>query len=244
MQSGIGTGLGNDWRPGYYAPGFASAAQFTGQIEAVCEHERAVDAIQFDAVQNQNREETQVHTAAMGLTMVYRGEDNDFTRRVLEPTDEDESTLNAVILAPRSIMDALNFVYNRFFSRRFENSGNKDYLGKIKSESLVIHHGGRTLNYSIDGELKQAEELTFNIRPQAIHLLNRDYPENAYHQDLKESVRVTGLPKGEAIKDLAMRPLPWIDHADPEEIKETFVTLKENAKSNQPYLVLMVLSTL
>ena len=188
--------------------------------------------------------DTQVHTAAMRLTMVYRGADNDFTRRVLEPTDEDESTLNAVILAPRSIMDALNFVYNRFFSRRFENSGNKDYLGKIKSESLVIHHGGRTLNYSIDGELKQAEELIFNIRPQAIHLLNRDYPENAYHQELKESVRVTGLPKGEAIKDLAMRPLPWIDHADPEEIKETFVTLKENAKSNQPYLVLMVLSTL
>lgn len=188
--------------------------------------------------------ETQVSTAAIGLTMVYRGDDNDFTRRVLEPVEEDESSLNAVILAPRSIMDALDFVYHRFFSRSFESGSSKDYLGKLKSESMMIHHSGRMLNYSLDGELNQAEELQFSIQPQALQILNRDYPLNAYHAELKESVRVVGLPKGEAIKDLAMRPLPWIDHADPEEIKDTFVTLKENSKTTQPYLVLMVLSTL
>lgn len=188
--------------------------------------------------------DTQVHTAAIGLTIVYRGADNDFTRRVLESSNKDESNLNAVIFAPRSIMDALDFVYHRFFSGRFENAIHKAYLGKLKSESIRVHHSGRILDYSIDGELKQAETLELSIQPQAIQVLNHDYPDNAYHAELKESVRVVGLPKGEAVKDLAMRPLPWIDHADPEEIKDTFVTLKENSKTSQPYLVLMVLSTL
>ncbi len=44
---------------------------------------------------------------------------------------------------------------------------------------------------------------------------------------MKESVRVARLPKGEAVKALANRPFPLIHHADQEEIKEVFLTLRE-----------------
>jgi len=38
--------------------------------------------------------------------------------------------------------------------------------------------------------------------------------------------------------------LSWIHHSDPEEVKETFIAIHENAQSSESYKVLMVLSTL
>ncbi|MDG6778748.1 TIGR00341 family protein [Thiomicrorhabdus sp. zzn3] len=187
--------------------------------------------------------ETTVSTAALGITVVYRPSGSDFTKRVVGEVLEDESTLNAVILAPRSISEVMHFILTRVLPKKVEVKALNDYLGHIKSEYLLIS-GSQQLDYSIDGEMMQADRLSIRVDENALQIWNPLMPQKGIEKEHKESVRVSGLPKGGAVNELINRPLPWIHHADQEEVKETFVTLKENAQASESYLVLMVLATL
>ncbi|BBP42260.1 TIGR00341 family protein [Thiosulfativibrio zosterae] len=186
---------------------------------------------------------TTVSTAALGITVVYRASGSDFTRRTVGETLVDESTLNALILAPRSLSQIVNFLVTKLFSKKAEQGVLPDYLGHIKTESLVIK-GTKELAYSIDGQQMMAESVTLAVQKDALKVLSTRLPKKENPAELKESMRISGLPKGQSINELISRPLPWIYHSDPEEVKETFVTLKENARTSESYLVLMVLATL
>lgn len=187
--------------------------------------------------------ETTVSTAALGITVVYRSSGSDFTKRVVGEVLEDESSLNAVILAPRSISEVMHFILTRVLPKKVQVKSLDHYLGHIKSEHLLIS-GKQKLDYSIDGEMMQAETLSIRVAENVLQIWNPSLPHKSAEKEHKESVRVGGLPKGEAVNELINRPLPWIHHADQEEVKETFVTLKENAQASESYLVLMVLATL
>ena len=186
---------------------------------------------------------TTVSTAALGITVVYRASGSDFTRRTVGETLVDESTLNALILAPRSLSQMVNFLVTKLFNQKAGQGVLPDYLGHIKTESLVIK-GTKELAYSVDGQQMMAESVTLAVQKDALKVLSTRLPKKENPAELKESMRISGLPKGQAINELISRPLPWIYHSDPEEVKETFLTLKENARTSESYLVLMVLATL
>lgn len=185
---------------------------------------------------------TVVSTAALGVTVVYRASGSDFTRRTVGDTDVDESTLNALIVAPRSLSQMVNFLATRLFSKKPQHTL-PDYLGHIKTKKLVIT-GGKDLAYNLDGQEKMAESVTIEVQKDALKVLSNCLPSKENPVEFKETIRISSLPKGQSINDLISRPLPWIYHSDPEEVKETFVILKESARTSEAYLVLMVLATL
>ncbi|AZR80927.1 DUF389 domain-containing protein [Thiomicrospira sp. S5] len=188
--------------------------------------------------------ETVVNTAALGISVVYRPSASEFTKRVVGETEQDEATLNAVILAPRSMSEVLHFLLTKVLPKRVVSKGVlAGYLGHIKTESISLSGSGQ-LDFSIDGQYFNAEKVDVVVEPDALQILSSHLPEKISHKDLKESVRVARLPKGEAVKALANRPFPLIHHADQEEIKEVFLTLRENAQASESYKVLMVLATL
>ena len=186
---------------------------------------------------------TTISTAALGITVVYRASGSDFTRRTVGETPVDESTLNALILAPRSLSQMVHFLVTKLFSKKSQQGVLPNYLGHIKTESLLIK-GSKELAYSIDGQQMMAESVTLEVQKDALKVLSSHLPNKENAAELKESMRISGLPKGQSINELVSRPLPWIYHSDPEEVKETFLTLKENARTSESYLVLMVLATL
>lgn len=187
--------------------------------------------------------ESVVKTAALGLAVVYRPGNSDFTKRVVGETEEDEASLNAVILSPRSLFEVMHFLFTRVLPEKPTVGVLKHYLGHVKSERLTISSPEK-LEYSIDGEFFSDEQVEIRVEDGVLQVLSDRLPPKSAQKEIKESVRVSGLPKGEAVKALAERPLPWIHHADQEELKETFVTLHENAQTSESYLVLMILSTL
>jgi uncharacterized hydrophobic protein (TIGR00271 family) len=188
--------------------------------------------------------ETVINTAALGISVVYRPSDSDFTRRVVADTLQDESILNAVIFAPRSIVEVVRFLFASIFAQKPSNNTSlPDHLGLIKTEKLTIS-GSTVLDYSIDGSHLSAEQIEVVIKEDALLVLSSEFPEKLSRQDQKESVRVTGLPKGQAVKELINRSFPWIHHADQDELKEIFTVLKDNSRSTESYLVLMILATL
>jgi len=184
-----------------------------------------------------------VNTAALGITVVYRTSGSDFTRRIVEENTQDEAYLNAIILAPRSTSEVIKFLVSRLFLSKESVKNLATYLGHIKSPNIAITSNQLT-SFSLDGNLHEAEKVELTVKPNAIKILSQKLPKKQADEQIKESVRVSFLPKGQSVQELIKRPLPWIHHADPDEIKETFLNLKENARTSESYLVLMVLSTL
>lgn len=187
--------------------------------------------------------QTVVSTAALSVSVVYRPDSSDFTKRILPKSLQDEATLEAIIFAPRSIVEVARFLFASIFALKPSSTALPSYLGHLKTEQLTIS-GSEALDYSIDGRHLSAEQIQISIEENVLLILSSDLPKKPGRQDEKETVRVTGLPKGQAVDELINRALPWIHHTDQDEVKETFVILKENARASEAYLVLMVLATL
>ncbi len=187
--------------------------------------------------------ESVVSTAALGIAAVYRPSNSSFTKRVVGETTEDEASLNAVILAPRSISEVVHFILTRVLPKTVRNASLSDYLGHIKTTSMTITSQGN-IDYSVDGNVSIADRIDISVQSDALQVLSSCLPTKLDISEHKESIRVTGLPKGQAVNEVINRPLHWIHHTDQEEVKETFVTLKENARISESYLVLMILATL
>lgn len=206
--------------------------------------------------------QTAVNTAALGITLVYRPSGSDFTKRVVGETEYDEASTNAVILAPRSISEVVHFLLTRVFPKKPASGSLGTYLGHIKSECVTVSCPAKKIDYSVDGHYYTAERVEVKVDDGALQVLSSYLPkklavkegkegatakearETKETKETKESVRIAGLPKGQVVNELVSRPLPWIHHADQEELKETFMTLRENARTSEAYLVLMVLATL
>ncbi|GAB6069026.1 hypothetical protein JCM30760_01230 [Thiomicrorhabdus hydrogeniphila] len=184
-----------------------------------------------------------VNTAALGITIVYRPSGSDFTKRVIGETQIDQSTLNAIVLAPRSISEVVRFLFSRLFPSKEGAQALANYIGHITTSSIKVT-GESQLCYRVDSEPYEGEEIFLKVEPNALNVVSKMLPTKEKSEDLKESICVNTLPKGQAIKELVNRPLPWIHHVDQDEVKETFVSLKESAQLTESYLVLMVLSTL
>jgi len=189
--------------------------------------------------------EAQVNTAALSMALVYRPGNSEFTKRTIGETEKDEATLNAVIFSPRSIVESLHFLWTKFLPKQVKTQERlPSYLGHIKTASLTVKSSSGLLNISIDGEPFQAEALNAKIEADALQTIGLVLPEKQPLSEQKEAVRVSNLPKGQVVKELVNRPLSWIHHSDPEEVKETFIAIHENAQSSESYKVLMVLSAL
>lgn len=187
----------------------------------------------------------QVNTAALSMALVYRPANSEFTKRTIGEVAKDEATLNALIFAPRSIVEGLHFLWTKFLPKQVKTDERlPSYLGHIKSSSLAVKAASGQLHINIDGEVSQEEVLNASIKVDALQTLGLELPEKQPELEQKEAVRVANLPKGQVVKELANRPLSWIHHSDPEEVKETFIAIHENALASESYKVLMVLSTL
>ncbi|BBN58415.1 TIGR00341 family protein [Hydrogenovibrio marinus] len=226
----------------------ASASQvdlgFFSKIKNLLKLTFSLSQTRLNPFRLETAKQTVINTAALGIAVVYRPADSDFTKSIVGETPQDESSLNAIVLAPRSISEVVRFLISRVFPRKGHNNRLRSYLGMIKTEKLIISTSNNTVDYYLNGEEHNAEKVEVEVQVDALKLLTQLLPEKSGQTDLKESLRVSGLPIGQGVEELVAYPLPWIHHADPEEVKETFVTLKENAKLSESYVVLMVLSTL
>ena len=187
--------------------------------------------------------EVTLKTVALGIAMVYRPAASEFTRRVIGETEKDEASLHAVILAPRSMTQVFNYLLTRVLPERQINRDIPNYAGSIKSNRILIK-GHQQLEYIQDGETLKGDEIDISVSSDALSLLTSYMPEKNREVQEKESIRSSKLPKGQAINELYGRALPWIYHVDQDEVKDTFIALKENAKLSESFVVLMTLSVL
>lgn len=185
-------------------------------------------------------------TAALGIVAVDRGDASPLTRRVVDKARADDRLLNALVLSPRSVGETVRFLLASIFLRTLGGGRLPEFMGHIKTAALTVT-SPKPVGYVIDGRSFTDTEVRLSIEPAALRLLSTRQPvadKTEARNDAKEVFRVQGLPTGQARTELITDPLPWIHHADTEEFKDLFLALRDNARTSEAYLTLMVLSTL
>ncbi|HEY7885560.1 MAG TPA: DUF389 domain-containing protein, partial [Cellvibrionaceae bacterium] len=186
-----------------------------------------------------------IDTAALGIVAVEHGRSSPLSRRILDDSSASDGMLHALILAPRSVFELLGFLITSVFLPARSSNRLPPFVGHVKSACITIT-STKPVPYTLDGINHREERLVLRAESEALQLLPGRHLSFAqdHHKSDKEVFKVQALPIGEARTALISYAMPWIHHAATEEFRDLFLMLRENAKTSEIYLTLMVLSTL
>ncbi len=185
-----------------------------------------------------------IHTSGLGIIVVEHAASSLVSRRLLEETSISDGSFQAFVLAPQNLLTLLWFFIRSLAPNNKTLTKLPGFIGKIKTANLQIADNDG-MDYTIDGEKKQATELNFDVHKQAVILKQKSiYSEKAEKEDGRKSIKIDGLPKGETRNELIKRSLPILPRASTEQFQDLFKVLRGNSKNSTPFMVMMILSTL
>ncbi len=187
------------------------------------------------------------NTAATGI-MVFEHNISGISHNMLkEDISIHDGQLRALILAPKSIISYLYYLFLSYFLNRLLIEKLPESIGVIASSKLEIKSPD-SFEYMCDGEVYSNTDISLEIlRDGANVFLGRRSSEKqseSIQEDEKETVRVQGLPKSAMSKMLVSAPVPFLPKADEEDFKDLFISLRQSGKFSSVFFVLMILSTL
>jgi uncharacterized hydrophobic protein (TIGR00271 family) len=189
-------------------------------------------------------EEEIIHTSALGIIAVEHPVASVVSNRLIENDVMNDGKFQALILAPLNILQLLVFLFKSLMPNRKSTSKLPSFIGHIKSSNLEITNGA-SIDFSIDGEKFAADKIELQVHQKEIKLHQKSiYTEKNEGTDDKKSLKIDNLPTGEKREELISRKLPILPRATTEEFQDLFTVLRENAKLNSSFLVMMILSTL
>ncbi|NJW52591.1 DUF389 domain-containing protein [Salinimicrobium oceani] len=185
-----------------------------------------------------------IHTSALGIVVVEHASSSLVSRRLLKGSSMSDGSFQAFILAPQNILVLFWFFVKSLVPRSKTLTRLPSFIGKIKTSNLKIADE-KAMEYTIDGEKKQARELHFEVKNQAVILRQKSsFSQNESKEDGRKSLKLEGMPKGETRKELIRRSLPLLPRASSEQFQELFKVLRSNSTISPAFMVMMILSTL
>lgn len=183
--------------------------------------------------------------AAMGVMVFGHHFAGSSATAISESIVPNDGKLTAFVLSPTSVFSHLWFLLKFRLLRRVSLRDLPDSVGFIRSSSLTIR-SNKTLEATLDGEKIEAGELVVEVREHAAHMIvgkaaqgNGEEPVNS-----RESLRTTHLPTMATSRMLRANSLPLFPRAAEADFRELFLNLRESARINTAFIVLMILSTL
>ena len=152
--------------------------------------------------------------------------------------------VSTVVIAPFSVVDYLKLLWLRIFSdpdsRKLPPS-----VGLVKSTEQIIEPSPQ-LDVIIDGEAATSTPAHLRVAPRAVKV-NRGIAGKAAKAkkvSSREKFVVGSLPAGKELIKAQHRRVPFFTYASEERFKDLFIALRDDARLDSTYLVLMVLSTI
>lgn len=184
-----------------------------------------------------------LETAATDIVVVPHNKNINVSRVFLENSFANDGMFHTLIFAPRSILQLLGAFLSKYVMGKMQTNASFDFLGLVKTNQLTIS-ATQPFSYVIDNVKMEASQLIFSVEkglqliPSKALIVQHENPQS------KKQYIVKNLPKGEVKKDMVSKCLPWVRYASTEEYEGLFLSLRENAKPKQTYIVLMILSTI
>jgi len=156
-----------------------------------------------------------------------------------------DGNVSLLISAPFSIYSYLQLISKALIYRR-QAGRIPDTVSFIESPQITIAPEIE-LDVSIDGESATKTPLTCRVEEKAVSInVGSGAREELLDPEVvkKEKVDIANLPKGKEVGKLRNKHLPFFSIASEERFKTLFIALRDDAKINASYVVLMLLSTL
>lgn len=153
-----------------------------------------------------------------------------------------DKRISIVLFAPQSILSYLQLSSSVFLSSQKKEVFQQ--VGYIRTESLLI----KTLvdtHYLVNENPLTTSELQLQTLSEGLFVnAGEAFRERQVFGDDKENVNCEQLPQQEDRVKYLSNTLPFFSHALESDFKELFLNLKEAARINSTYVLLMVLSSL
>ncbi len=186
-----------------------------------------------------------INTAASGCMIIQHHQRSLASRLISSDSSLTDGMISTVVSAPISIVD-----YLKFLAQLFRTSGDRRRLpasiGYIKTPQIDIE-SEPGLDVFIDGECVTQTPLHCEALPQAVRInIGAELREASKKRPpAKENLNIHHLPKGkELIKAQKKTRVPFFSYASEERFRELFTSLRNDARIDMIYIVLMVLSTM
>ncbi len=190
-------------------------------------------------------EEKKIKTDAWG-GMILNLDDGTLTSQLIHAGSHPaDGMVSLLLFAPLSVVDYFRFL-SRYLRGKLEDRIMPKTMGYIKSSCIEIEVE-KELPVWIDGEQKTQTPLRCEAVPSAVRINtglkskgggdNKDRPP-------RDELKIDNLPMGKEVIRATSKSIPFFPYATEERFQDLFIALREDARANAAYIVLMVLSTM
>ena len=185
-----------------------------------------------------------IQTAACGCMILQHHKRSLASKLISHDSSPVDGMISLVIVAPFSIVDYVKFVFHTL-TRSGKDTSIPASTGYIKSPQLTIGTE-EPLTVYIDGEHASTTPLHCRVLPGAlrINLGEEVTASDKTEKNAKEQSNVKALPAGKELIKAKNRKIPLFTYASEERFKDLFSALREDARLDVIYFVLMTLSTI
>ena len=182
-------------------------------------------------------------TAASGCMILQHSKDSLAARLISSDNSVRDGSISLIISSPFSIIDYLKFLiqaWRRSSSQKKLPAG----IGYIKSNKILIE-SGTELSVFIDGNNETHTPVQCETIKDAIRINIGDWlvKESENATIAKERIRTDNLPDQLELVKSVDKKIPFFSYASEERFRDLFKSLRDDAKINSTYIVLMLLST-
>jgi len=184
-----------------------------------------------------------IQTAASGCMIVQHHKRSLASRLIAHDSSNTDGMISLVIAAPFSVVDYIKFFF-QVLTRSEDDKSLPTGAGYIKSPEITIETE-KPMHVDIDGEPATTTPLHCRVMPGAlrINLGEELFATDKKAKKVKEQVNVKALPAGKELIKAKNRKVPIFTYASEERFKDLFIALRDDARIDVIYVVLMLLST-
>ncbi len=216
----------------------------TNRIKAIVSALRHFVGLRLLPFQFRTDSGKKIETAVSGCMIIKHHERTLASKLISHDSSLTDGMISMLITAPISILDYLSFLYQAF---RCTGKRNRipSTIGYIKSSSITIETE-RPLEVAIDGENVTQTPLHCKIIPRAVRVNvgERLFESTPQSTSSSERLEIKNLPTGKEVNKAINHGIPFFSYASEERFRDLFISLREEARIQPTYLVLMVLSTM
>ena len=184
-----------------------------------------------------------IQTAASGCMIIQHHKRSLASRLIAHDSSNTDGMISLVIAAPFSVVDYIKFFF-QVLNRSEDDKSLPTGTGYIKSPEITIETE-KPMHVEIDGEPATTTPLHCRVMPGAvrINLGEELFATDKKAKKVKEQVNVKALPAGKELIKAKNRKVPVFTYASEERFKDLFIALRDDARIDVIYVVLMLLST-
>ncbi len=186
---------------------------------------------------------TKTKTAACGCMVLENPELSYASGMIGDDCSFEDSMISTMFVAPFSVIDYLKLLWQRIFSDP-ESNRISPSVGYIKTPELLVETETK-LCVAIDGENLTTTPAHFRVDPDALRI-NHGFEKNSEKlkgRSSKEKFAIQSLPAGKEVEKARNKRIPFFTYASEERFKDLFTALRDDARLDSTYVVLMILST-